>query len=260
MTTLALAARRPHAHQLLMRTTVALVLLVLVTRWVSSAEATLVLEFSNGSTTTTIYDGGPGDASPEQGRITFAGTVGAYSVNVFAVDFPDSGSLASGAYSIQGPLASSLTMKASDVGFIDPTTGDPPSIRSAFSVHFMNSGLAAAGFYLDSTNALFGTATLLAALGPCSSSCGGFTDVRLTEHLLEAYSLTQTMTFSGDLPLLGGGGSVNALGFSTLQQAVPEPSRLLLIASGIVAVALSRRAHLVRLAFRRWFRANGFDF
>lgn len=205
---------------------------------VSLAQAGLIsVRLSDGVTTVTCADGDACDGSSAAGVVSFSGSVGSWLANVTtAVSYPALGSadvarLDLNSINVSSSGAGTLTIEASQTDYTGPIVGG--TVSRGFSAGGTTDGSVDFDFYLDDGNTLFGTGALLGSLGPFSGgtnfafsgSGGGSAAATGTFGLTALASVTHT-----------------ASGSSSFNAAIPEPSTLLLMGAGLIALGfLARR-------------------
>ena len=186
----------------------------------SSANAVPTLRLTSGATVITVTDGGVGDANAAAGAVTYIGAVGVFTINVTtgissgpaAVPNMDLNSV-----DTTSAAGGTLKIEFSDNGFTPVPAG------FSLALGGVTQGTASFAAYADSSNALFGTGTLLASSGPFT---GAFADTDNASSLgiSAPYSLTlvanlthsgaQNSSFNYHLTVPDGGATLMLLGSS----------------------------------------------
>lgn len=198
------------------------------------ADASLMLQLSDGSSTITVEDGGVGDASLVEGVVVYNGAIGNFIVSVSTgISKPTIGSslypaLDLNSVEVTGLNAGSLTIALSDTDFL---TSGTTYFTSSIGGTFLNQTSLTYSTYLGTDNQLFSTDTLLTSLtfqgvGAFSGGDGAWVDTT------SPYSLTQVVTFSQP------GASVTSFDG---QIDVPQPATLALLGLGLLGVAAGSR-------------------
>jgi hypothetical protein len=149
---------------------IALVAAGLLVLSIPLAAAAVSVRLISGMTTVTCDDGDPScDLNPAAGVVAFSGSVGPFTINVTtAITEPALGSasfaiLDLNSVNVSGG-AGSLTILASHTGYTGPLPGG--FYPAQLNVGGTTTGTVSFAGYLDDGNALFGTTSLLGALGP----------------------------------------------------------------------------------------------
>jgi hypothetical protein len=136
------------------------------------AAAAVSVRLTSGAITVTCDDGDLScDLNPAAGAVTFIGAVGTFTVNVTtAITEPALGSVSFAWIDLNSVNVSggpgTLKIEASHTGYTGPLVGGIyPGLLSVGGTTSPGGSVVFSG-YLDSTNTLFGTGTLLGTLGP----------------------------------------------------------------------------------------------
>jgi hypothetical protein len=121
-------------------------------------------------------------------------------------------------------------------------TGFTGNIGNPFQLLMTTGGTLAAGgnsftykAYIDPTNTLFGQGQLLTSFGFASSPFMG-EQIGNAQALAGPYSLTQVVTIVHNTS-----GSFSTSSFGATLSAVPEPTSVILLGSGLAAIGFARR-------------------
>jgi hypothetical protein len=198
------------------------------------AEAALILQLSDGTTTVTIVDGGGLDGTGTVGAVSWSGTIGSWIVNVatgvgspvFGPATMDLNSInVSSGTSAPAPLTIMLTQTGNTTSF--------PGWNMNFGGTNGSGGSVTYSAYADPANGEFGLISLIGVLGPFgggafSGATGGLVSVS------SLYSLTQVLSVSGTSGVFSFSGNAELL-------PIPEPGTLVLFGAGLVGLAAVAR-------------------
>jgi hypothetical protein len=210
--------------------------LVLGTHTPASA---LSISLSDGSTTVTCDDGAACDSNPTAGAVTFIGPVGTWTTNITTgLSFPALGTadfmdLDLNSVDVNTGTGGTLTLLVSQTGFTGPIIGGFVPVQFAIGGTINPpSGSVQARSWVNDNNTLFAQQDLIGSVlnfnGPAFSG-------------VTSDSAAATAPFSGTIEValtLAGPGNAS---FNAELNAIPEPSALLLVGSGILALGWLRR-------------------
>ena len=190
----------------------------------------LSIRLTDGTNTVTCADGDTCDGSPADGVVSYVGTVGSWTVGVTTgLTYPVSGTIDHAKLHLTNVSVSGgtgdLHVLASGAGYLGPISGGLSPMGVA--VGGVTAGTVSANYYLDTSNTLFGTGTLIDSLGPLGpgaiSASGGSVVASATP-----FSLTIDAAIHHD----------SASETTSIDAQIPEPSLLALMGAGLLGLGL----------------------
>jgi hypothetical protein len=210
---------------------------------VALATTTDELQIVSGSTTVTITDNGPGDTDSTDGQIQYSNS-NLNGWNIFVV-FGASGSPGTapaldltsltatcGGLFTTTCAANPLQVIYSDIGF----TQSDSSFSTTYSGAISNGGTTSESAYLDASNVIFGTTTLIGTVGPFGSPGGVGTVTTPFSAGPSPYSMTLDQVFTDD-----GSGSNVVFSVDGSVSGVPEPGTVALFGTVLAFCASKLR-------------------
>ena len=209
--------------------------LLLLGSSVAYAVPTLIISDGNPLDTVTVVDNGAGDTNASLGDVSWAGTVGEWTINVAAgITKPEQGSATIPSmdfdYLIKTSGAGTLTATWSDTGF-GPLTAPMIEFLATWGVTNPSADSAIYTTYQSSGSTVPATGLL--------TNSGTLTGAASGSVIVPANFVGSPFVLTQELTLTATGKSNFASGDLTLD-AVPEPSALLLLGSGLLGFGFLR--------------------
>lgn len=201
----------------------------------------LQIKLTDGTNTVIVADGDAADlwGTPTipDGVVVWTGTVGVFMINVTTgTSKPAIGSAAVpkldlNSINVSAQAGGTLNVAVTDTGYGPMATG-----LTGFDVQIggTTEGSVLVDFYLDNTDAAFGTGTLLAQLGPFSGAFSG--SASAGGPSINPFSLTidTTITHTG----------AQTTSFDAFIRPIPEPGTILLFGIGLLGLGIISRRKL----------------
>jgi hypothetical protein len=191
----------------------------------------LSIRLSDGSYTVTCADGAACDFTPQTGAVGYTGSVGSWVFNLTAgLSYPLIGSQAIPmldliSLNVSSFNAGTLTIGLSETGYTGPLDG-------VFQVAAGGTTTGSVNFqaYLDTSNTIFGSSTLLGGIGPLTGPAfSGVVALPVTVSS-PAYSITLLSNITH--AWWGGATSFD------FESKLPEPASIILLGSGVILLGL----------------------
>jgi hypothetical protein len=202
-----------------LRNSVAIAALAIVVGYSFQARADILVKATDGINTGTADD----HATP--GLATFSGTIGNFTVSIdLGTGFPDIGSPSQPVLDLTsldlttGTTGGTLTVSLTETDFT--TTVNPVQFLSSLTGNYVNSQ-ATLNTYFDTTNAHFGTGTLLS-----SGLLNNQSAVAIEPIITGPYSLTEIVTITA------GASSLTSL--DAIVRDAPEPATLSVLGAALL--------------------------
>jgi hypothetical protein len=214
----------------------------LATGLLQQASAVPMLRLETEGATVTIGDGSAGDATAAgDGVVLFLGGLGNWFLNVAAgISKPALGSADAPELDLNSlNLSSSGAATTVNVWLTDTDfTAKSAAVGLVAAIGGTTSGTISYRTFYDSSNTAFGTANEITSVGPL----GGLAFASTASDFFSSatsYSLTLLVSITH-----GAGGSGNKVSSFDAAVKVPEPSSLLLLGAGLLAVGFAVRRSL----------------